>query len=86
VSERTAANVQMDRPMESAFAKNVLASFREAFGAVWVKDVRHEDDTDLTNILVTSWPVEGSARWNGSGEIYRDDRNRADQDHVALIW
>ncbi len=87
VSERTAVNVQMDRAMDSAFARNVLASFREAFGAVWVKDVRlRKEDTDLTNILVTSWPAEGSVAWNGRGDLYRDDRNTADRDHVALVW
>jgi predicted membrane-bound spermidine synthase len=87
VSERTAVNVQMDRAMDSAFAKNVLASFREAFGGVWVKDVRlKRDDTDLTNILVTSWPAGGSVAWNGSGDVYRDDRNSADRDHVDLVW
>jgi spermidine synthase len=87
VSERTAVNVQMDRAIDSAFAKNVLASFREAFGSVWVKDVRRErDDSDLTNILVTSWPASGSVSWNGSGEVYRDDKNTADRDHVALVW
>ena len=87
VSERTAVNVQMDRPMESAFAKNVLASFREAFGAVWVKDVRlAREDSDLTNILVTSWAAGGSAPWKGTGAVYRDDRNSADRDHVALVY
>ena len=87
VSERTAVNVQMDRAMESAFARNVLASFRGAFGGVWVKDVRRErEDTDLTNVLVTSWPADGAVAWNGSGEVYRDDRNTADRDHVDLVW
>jgi spermidine synthase len=87
VSERTAVNVQMDRPMRSAFAKNVLASFREAFGAVWVKDVRPgAADSDLTNILVTSWATGDAAQWNGTGEVYRDDRNTADRDHVKLVW
>jgi spermidine synthase len=86
VSERTAANIQMDRPMQSAFAHNVLASFREAFGAVWVKDVKHDQDSDLTNILVTSWPVDGSVAWSGTGTAYHDDRNTADRDHLALIW
>jgi spermidine synthase len=87
VSERTAANVQMDPSMDSAFAKNVLASFREAFGAVWVKDVRSKrEDSDLVNILVTSWPASGSVTWNGSGNVYRDDRNTADRDHVDLVW
>ena len=85
VSERTAANIVMDRAMQSAFARNTLAGFREAFGEAWVRDVRPGDD-DLTNILVTSWPVKGSARWNGSGELYRDDRNSADRDHVEMVW
>ena len=87
VSEHTAANVQMDAAMDSAFAKNVLATFREAFGAVWVKDVRSKrEDSDLINILVTSWPASGSIAWNGSGNVYRDDRNTADRDHVDLVW
>src|SRR5258708_35139978 len=59
VSERTAINVVMDRDMDSDFAKNLLASFREAFGGVWVKDVRPGDEY-LTNVLVTSWAVSGS--------------------------
>jgi spermidine synthase len=87
VSERTAVNVQMDRAMDSAFAKNVLASFREAFGAVWVMDAKPQrKDTDLTNVLVTSWPAEGSVRWNRTGDVYRDDKNTADRDHVDLVW
>ena len=85
VSERTAINVVMDSAMDSAFAKNLLASFREAFGAVWVKDVKSAD-TDLTNVLVTSWPAGGAVRWNGSGHVYRDDKNSADRDHVELMW
>ena len=75
----------MDRTMDSAFAKDLLASFREAFGVVWVKDVK-SGEGDLTNILVTNWPAGGSARWNGSGSPYRDDRNTADRDHVNLVW
>jgi hypothetical protein len=87
VAEHTAANVQMDPAMDSAFAKNVLASFRKAFGAVWVKDVRSKrEDSDLINFLVTSWPASGSVAWNGSGNAYRDDRNTADRDHVDLVW
>ncbi len=87
VSERTVVNVQVDRSMDSAFAKNVLASFREAFGAVWVMDARPTTkDSDRTNILVTSWPAEGSVPWNRTGEVYRDDRNTADRDHVVLVW
>ncbi len=85
VSQHTAVNVHMDRTMESAFAKNVLASFREAFGAVWVKDVKR-GAFDVTNILVTSWPADGSVPWNGRGDVYRDDKNAADRDYVDLIW
>ena len=85
VSQRTLINVILDRTMESAFARNLLATFREAFGAVWVKDAK-PGDSDLTNILVTSWPAAGSTPWNGTGAVYRDQKNTADRDHVALIW
>ena len=85
VSEHTAVNVVMDRTMNSAFARNLLTSFREAFGAAWTKDVKPGGD-DLTNILVTSWPTSGSRAWNGSGQVYRDDKITADQDHVELVW
>src|SRR5262249_6045032 len=85
VSERTSINVVMDGDMVSTFATGLLASFREAFGAVWVKDIK-TGDGDLTNVLVTSWPASGSAAWNGSGKLYRDDRNTADRDHVDLVW
>jgi hypothetical protein len=85
VSEHTAANIVMDRTMNSAFARNTLATFRSAFGEAWVRDVRPGDD-DLTNILVTSWPAAGSVRWNGRGDVYRDDRNSADRDHVEMVW
>lgn len=85
VSEHTAVNVIMDRTLESAFASNLLASFREAFGAVWLKDVR-PGDSGTTNFLVTSWPASGSIRWNGTGQVYRDDKSTADRDHVELIW
>ena len=85
VSQRVLVNVIMDRAMDSAFARNLLATFREAFGAVWVKDAK-PGDSDLTNILVTSWPALRSAPWNGTGTVYRDQKNTADRDHVALIW
>jgi hypothetical protein len=85
VSQRTMVNVVMDRRMESAFGRNLLASFREAFGAVWVRNAKR-GDSGLTNILVTDWPAEGSVPWNGRGTAYRDDRNTADRDHVALVW
>jgi hypothetical protein len=85
LSERTAVNVIMDSAMESAFAKNLLASFRAGFGAAWVQDV-DPDDSDPTNIMVTSWPAAGSVEWKGSGEVYRDNRNSASLDHVKLVW
>jgi spermidine synthase len=84
VSDHTGINVIMDPEMNSGFARNLLASFAEAFGEVWVRDVSHGDD--LTNILVTSWAIDGSSQWKGSGSAYRDDRNAADKDHVQLIW
>jgi hypothetical protein len=85
VSERTAANMVLDREMDSAFARNTLESFREAFGGVWVKQVKSGDD-DLTNMLVTDFPFDGAARWSGAGEAYHDDRNNADRDHIAMVW
>ena len=85
ISDHTAVNVIMDRTMDSAFARNMLASFREAFGKAWVKQVK-SGDSDLTNILVSDWPVEGSAEWKAAGEAYHDNRSTADRDHVALIW
>ena len=66
VSEHTAVNVIMDPELDSTFARNLLASFREAFGAVWVKQVK-QGDSDLTNILVSDWAVEGAVPWNGNG-------------------
>jgi len=85
VSGHTAINVVMDRDMESDFAKNLLASFRAAFGSAWVKDVRPGDDY-LTNVLVTSWSAAGSSAWSASGVTYHDDKNTAARDHVNLIW
>jgi spermidine synthase len=85
VSGHTAVNVVMDRDMDSDFAKNLLASFREAFGGVWVKDVKPGDEY-LTNVLVTDWAVAGSEKWGGNGVVYRDDKNSAGRDHVELMW
>jgi MFS family permease len=85
VSARTAANVILDRAAESDFAKNVLATFRQTFGRVWTKDV-DPGDSDLTNYLITDWPIAGSAEWTGAGRIYLDDRNSADRDHTRMIW
>ncbi len=86
ISDRTVVNAVMDRALESAFARNLLASFREAFGGVWLIDARPNDDAFLTNMLVLSWPAPGSQQWEGTGRVYRDDRNHADRDRVALMW
>jgi len=85
VAEHTAANVILDRAAESEFAANVLASFRKAFGRVWIKDVKPGDE-DTTNFLVTNWEIPGAVEWTGKGRIYTDDRNTADRDHVDMIW
>ena len=85
VSERVAANVIMDRDLESVFARNLLLSFREAFGRVWVIDAKPGDDY-ISNMLVTSWPAPGAVEWNGKGHTYRDDSNTADRDRVRLMW
>ncbi len=85
IADRTAANVVMDRDMESPIARNLLATFRQEFGAVWTSDVVPGDD-EKTNVHVTNCPAQGSARWNGSGAVYHDDRNSSDHDHVEMIW
>lgn len=86
VSDRVAANVIMDPDAESDFARNVLASFRNVFGRVWIKDVDPNDDSDVTNVMVTNWNLSGSMEWKGQGRIYTDDRNSGDRDHVKMIW
>ena len=85
VSDRVAVNVVMDRDMDSAFANNVLASFRAAYGQAWIRDVKPGDDP-ITNIMVTNWPASHTLRWDGSGTVYRDDRNTADRDHLRMMW
>ena len=85
VSARTAANVILDRDAESGFAKNVLATFRSAFSRAWIKDVR-PGDSDITNYLITDWPIPGSHEWTGAGTVYLDDRSTADRDHTRMIW
>jgi spermidine synthase len=85
ISAHTAINVVMDGEMESTFARNLLASFQQVYGAAWSKPVK-SGDTELTNIMVTDWPAEGATRWSGLGAPYRDDRNSADRDHVKLVW
>ncbi len=85
VSGRVAANLILDRDLESPFATSVLAGFREAFGEVWITDVK-PGDSYLTNLLVTSFQFEGATRWTGSGRPYRDDHNAASHDFVSLRW
>jgi spermidine synthase len=85
VSDLTAANIILDRNLESRFAHSVLASFRQAFGHVWLKDVK-PGDGDTTNFLVSDRATAGAVEWKGSGEIYSDNRNTADRDHVDLMW
>ena len=85
ISDRVAANVIMDRDLESEFARNLLVSFRQAFGRVWVIDVKPGDDY-ISNMLVTSWAAPGGVEWKGAGRMYRDDSNTADRDRVRLIW
>jgi spermidine synthase len=85
VSNRVAANIIMDPEVESEFARNVLASFRQVFGRVWIKNT-DPDDSDVSNVLVTNWDMGGSVEWKAGGRIYTDDRNSGDQDHVKMIW
>jgi spermidine synthase len=86
ISDRTVVNAVMDRDLESAFARNLLASYREAYGAVWLIDAKPEDDSFLTNFLVLSWSATSAEEWRGTGSAYHDDRNNADRDRVALMW
>jgi hypothetical protein len=86
VSARTAANIILDRAVQSDFAHNVLTSFRRAFGRAWIKDVKPNMESERTNFLVTDWAWAGSTEWIGSGRVYTDDLNQADRDHVNLIW
>ena len=86
ISDRTVVNAVVDRKLESDFARNMFAAFRDAFGEVWLFDAKSGEESYLTNMLVLSWPAPGSRRWDGSGTAYRDDRNNADRDRVALMW
>ena len=86
VSEHTLVNAGLDRELDSAFSHNLLATFRDAFGDVWLIDAKPHDPDQITNMLVLSWPAQGARHWIGSGSVYRDDRNTADRDRVALMW
>jgi hypothetical protein len=84
-SARTAVNIVVDRKLESAFARNLLASFRAAFGEVWVAEA-DDDRTALGNVIVTSWAAKGSRAWTGNGIPYRDDRCSASLDHTEILY
>ena len=90
VADRTVVNVIMDRKLESTFANNLLASFRDAFHAAWVKPVPRADEDDdeavTINNLVSNWPAADSTEWTGRGVVYHDDQNSADRDWVMLRW
>jgi spermidine synthase len=90
VATHTIANVIMDREVESAFSHNVLMTFRQVYGRVFVKDV-DPGESDFTNYLVASWlpsgpGLDGWHEWTGSGVLYTDDRNTADHDHTRMVW
>ena len=85
VSDRTVANLITDRDLDSAFSRNFLATFRRAFGAVWISSVT-PGDSYYTNFLISSWPIEGAKLWNESGDPYRDDKNRAAWEYVDMKW
>ena len=85
ISDRTCANAIMDPALESEFARNLLASFRQVFGEVWVRDVK-PGDSATSNMMLTSWHSPESVQWNGAGRAYRDDSNTADRDRVRLMW
>jgi hypothetical protein len=86
ISDHVAVNVIMDRGLNSYFARNLLAGFREAFGGVWCKVIAPDSDFKTGNILVTNWAWEGAREWKGNGTAYRDDRNRADREYIDLVW
>ena len=57
LSDRMAANVVMDPEMESAFAKNTLASFREAFGRTFGRPPGHSRDADCIRVTWIESPL-----------------------------
>ena len=85
ISDRTVANLITDRDLDTKFSRNFLATFRQAFGAVWVKDVA-PGDSYSTNFLISSWPIEGSKSWNETGISYCDDKSRAAWEFVEMKW
>jgi predicted membrane-bound spermidine synthase len=85
LSDKTVANLITDSDLDTDFSHNFLATFREAFGQVWVLNVA-PSDSYFANLLVSSWPIQGAVQWNGKGTPYRDDRNAAAREHVAMKW
>lgn len=85
VSDRTLANLITDRDLDSEFSHNFLATFRQAFGAVWIVDVA-PGDSYFANLLISNWPVSGATLWNEQGTAYRDDKNHAAWEFVRMKW
>ena len=85
ISDRVMANLITDRDLDSEFSRNFLATFRQAFGAVWITDVT-PGDSYTANLLIGSWRTEGATEWNEAGTPYRDDRNRAAWEFVEMKW
>ena len=85
LSGHTTANMIMDTALESSFARNLLATYRTAFGRAWVKRVQ-TGERETSNFLVTNWAAAGSSEWTGDGAIYTDDRNTSDRDRVRMLW
>lgn len=86
IADRVVVNSILDPNLESAFAANLLESFRAGCGGAWVLDTDPDRDADTTNVRVTNWAAPGSSPWSGRGRAYHDDKNTADRDHVSLIW
>lgn len=88
ISGRVAANMILDRDLESDFSCHVLAGFREAFGSVWITDVK-PGDSYRANLLVTSFPFDGAEPGPpcaSTAQPYRDDQHSASRDFIALKW
>ena len=85
ISDRVVANLITDSELSTDFSRNFLATFQQAFGAVWFVDVA-PDDSYFSNFLISSFPIEGSTLWNKSGTPYRDDKNHAAWEFVQMKW
>jgi predicted membrane-bound spermidine synthase len=88
ISRHVAANMILDRDVESSFTLRTLAGFREAFGEVWITDVK-PGDSYLANLLITNFPVPGAERFQPVGSApspYHDDQNSAGRDYIVMKW